>query len=301
MKKTGTPWWLIAVISAVVAGVTGTYLWEQHKPTPSAPANTLAVPPVSDDAKPTQIEAATTSQTVVEEESAEPSLAATDPQLTEEPAQQAATPEPYFSFPLPSLAESDQPLIAVVAKQIGPKWAALLVDEALIERAVAAVDNLSRQALNPQQLPLKLPAGRYRVIEADGVLYPSNANIARYQPYVELLNHWQPEQWLAFYQHIYPLLQQAYANLGYPDSAFHDKLLSAIEQLLNAPAAPTAPQLEQPHVFYQYADSALEQASESDRFMMRLGPSTQHQLKIWLQQFQQQLQQWQPEASENAD
>lgn len=295
MKKNGFPWWLLAITLLVVAGVAGMYVWEQQKTHESATSGSI----VPDSKEPTsslveqttKIEQSQSGSELTKPERVNPPPVS----VVEHTSEPDVKPEPAFSFALPELMESDQPLLKIVAEKMGPKWAALFVDEAIIERTVAVVDNLTREELNTQQLPFKHPAGRYRVIEADGVLYPSNANIARYQPYIDLLNSWTPQQWLAFYQHLYPLLQQAHTALGYPDSAFHDKLLTVIDILLETPDAPTAPQLIQPHVFYQYANKELESASESARFMMRLGPSAQQQLKRWLQQVRVPLQHWQPE------
>ena len=39
------------------------------------------------------------------------------------------------------------------------------------------------------------------------------------------------------YFHFYPLFQQAYENLGYPQKYFNDRLIEVIDDMLKAPEA----------------------------------------------------------------
>ena len=63
------------------------------------------------------------------------------------------------------------------------------------------------------------------------------------------------------YRHFYPLFQQAYVDLGYPDGYFNDRLVEVIDHLLATPDVAGPIKLTQPSVFYQYADPSIEERS----------------------------------------
>ncbi|GGA68025.1 hypothetical protein GCM10011369_07180 [Neiella marina] len=226
-----------------------------------------------------------------------------EPEVIVEPEpEQVPEPEPepepipkLFDFPLPPLDDSDATLLQQLQQKIVSKSIALLVDEGLIEQFVVSVDALSRGQVTYNQLPLERPVGRYKVIEADGKLYGSTANIARYQPYLDLMAGMPREHWVALYQHLYPLLQEAYERLGYPDQQFHSTLLEAIQRVLASPKPGSSVELVQPHVMYEYANEQVQELDAVDKLMIRLGPNLNNKLRLLLTGLQQPLEQWQPE------
>ena len=56
----------------------------------------------------------------------------------------------------------------------------------------------------------------------------------------------EPSQAAALYRRLYPLFQQAYAELGYPTGHFNDRLVEVVDHLLAAPE-PTQPPAVQAH------------------------------------------------------
>mgnify|MGYP000320052575 CR=1 FL=1 len=84
---------------------------------------------------------------------------------------------------------------------------------------------------------------------------------------------------VALYLRLYPLLQQAYRDLGYPDRHFNDRFVAVLDHLIAAPE-PTAPvtvALDDKGNWI-YTDTALESASAGQKFLMRLGP--QHETAV---------------------
>ena len=67
------------------------------------------------------------------------------------------------------------------------------------------------------------------------------------------------------YKHFYPLFQQAYVDLGYPDGYFNDRLVEVIDHLLATPEVAGPIKLTQPGVFYQYADPSIEERSAGQK------------------------------------
>jgi len=63
------------------------------------------------------------------------------------------------------------------------------------------------------------------------------------------------------YLRFYPLFQQAYQDLGYPNGYFNDRLVKVIDVLLATPQIAGPIELVRPKVMYAFADPTLESAA----------------------------------------
>lgn len=175
-----------------------------------------------------------------------------------------------------ALAGSDQRVRNEVANLDGTQTLlAWLVDEELIRHFVAMVDNIANGAIPNKQMILQSPQGALAVTEVgDNEYVLDAANYSRYQPYVALFSKLPPESVIASYQRFYPLLQKAYAELGYPRQSFHHRLQDAVEVVLNAPMPDVGKEyrLQRPSVMYRYQDEALEAGPDVQKLFIRMGP-----------------------------
>jgi hypothetical protein len=73
------------------------------------------------------------------------------------------------------------------------------------------------------------------------------------------------------YKQYYPLFQQAYVDLGYPDGYFNDRLVEVIDHLLATPDIAGPVQLKRPSVNYEFADTELENRSAGQKALIRMG------------------------------
>ncbi len=206
--------------------------------------------------------------------------AATPPvtQAPVEPAEEAATehhPIPSSEAaekPLPKLSESDADIAEALAGVVGKKAVEqLLVPEMVIRHVVVTVDNLPRNKVAEQMRPMK-PIGGQAVTTTSGdtiMLAPENS--ARYAPFMALVQGTDTKQLGALYIRYYPLFQQAYEDLGYPGQYFNDRLVEVIDHLLQTPDLRGPIELKQGHVFYEYADPALESRSAGQKLLLRMG------------------------------
>lgn len=203
-----------------------------------------------------------------------------------EPAQVAAgepppapAPEPTIVTPpgsavsLPGLDESDAAmdewLFGLLGREVVERF---LVRESLARKIVATVDNLPRKKVEMGVRVVRAFPGAFQP-ERDGAetsLGP--AVYARYEPLVQVLRAVDPVRAADLYVRIYPLLQQAYEELGYPGRQFHGRLLEALDDLAAAPVIDGPVPLVQPHVFYEFADPALEARSAGQKALLRIGP-----------------------------
>jgi hypothetical protein len=178
---------------------------------------------------------------------------------------------------LPPIEGADAPLMnSLLGLPGGSGLAALLVPQSLLRHFVATVDNLPRHHLAAEQRPLKPTPGAFLVAgdEESGTADPLNAE--RYAPALKVLQSIEPEALFKLYRQWYPLLQQAYQDLGYPDGYFNDRMVAALDDMLAAPQPTTPPKLVRPNVLWVYADDSLEQRSAGQRLMLRL-PAVQAQ------------------------
>ena len=105
--------------------------------------------------------------------------------------------------------------------------------------------------------------------EASLAIAPENAK--RYTAYLKLAQATDVGALVALYRRYYPLFQQAYVDLGYPQGYFNDRLVAALDDLLATPEPTTPLRLAQPKVRYEYADPDLERRSAGQRIMLRIG------------------------------
>jgi hypothetical protein len=192
---------------------------------------------------------------------------------------------PPGAEPLPPLADSDASVLAALAQLLGLEDPAqLFVPSHLVPRIVAAVDALPERRLARRILPLQPLPSRFQVQEQDGSTVVAADNSQRYERHVALFEAVDSDAAVAAYVHYYPLFQQAYRELGYPDAHFNDRLVAVIDHLLAAPA----PGPGQPLVPYKdgwaYADPALENASAGHRLLFRLSPDQRERVNAKLRE-----------------
>ena len=114
----------------------------------------------------------------------------------------------------------------------GNKLPAFVQPMNLIRNIVATIDNLPRSKAAPRLWPVQPTPGRLSTINAGDSLVIAPDNSARYAPVVALVHAIDTKQLVAIYVRFYPLFQQAYRELGYPDGYFNDRLVAVIDHLI---------------------------------------------------------------------
>lgn len=202
-----------------------------------------------------------------------------------EPAIKHPLPEEPQEEPLPTLAESDAPLHEALTNTFGERLEQFLVPKNLIRHTVVTIDNLPRKKTAVQMWPLKPMPGELIVKSSGEEITLDETNFARYAPLIGLLQKADTQQVAALYRRYYPLLQQAYVDLGYPDAYFNDRLVEVIDHLLETPEVKGPIKLTQPSVHYEYADPSLESRSAGQKLLIRMGPANAAAVKQKLREF----------------
>ncbi len=270
--------WIAPVIILALIGVGAWYLLKPTAPTPPAIVETPAPVP------PAPVEKAPTPGDVLAEAPTQDSIAdAAADAGTDLGAETEVAP----AVSLPALDASDDVVRSAV---LGLKWkpglASLFITEEMIRRFVVQVDNIAQGRLIAEQALFKGLSQDFTA-RAKGQGYQlDKKNYSRYRPYLDLLESVPAEQVAALYQQFYPLIQQAYQELGYGDAQFDDRLQQAIKVLLAAPEISDEPDLTLPSVHYAFADSEVERLGLAQKQMVRLGLNNQQRLKVLLVRYQ---------------
>jgi hypothetical protein len=250
--------WPLALLIGAIVAAAGYYLWQrQPAPQPPAPPTAPALPPSS---------AAPAVQHPIEEAAAESKEGA-----------------------VPTLADSDSALHGALATALPKSWEQFFHLDGLVRRIVATVDALPRKSVPQRVLPLQSVQGHFATAgQAEGLLI-ARENAVRYAPYLRLAEAADTRQLVAVYVRFYPLFQQAYVELGYPNGYFNDRLIGTIDDMLAAPDAPDAVPLTQPKVLYEYADPELEALSAGQKIMLRMGAENEAHAKAKLRELRRAL------------
>ena len=248
--------WLVALLLAAAAAALAWYFWDDVSP----PAPVQQQAPVAE---------------------AEPA----EPLHPIEPL--SVTPGEGELVELPPLEESDSYFALALLDIFGADLEPLLADEALIDKSVATVDNLTRSRVAEKIRPLgRLPGNFVVVTEGDnGPFYLSPENYARYDSLVNMVSGADADELEATYRRFYPLMQEAFGQLGYPDGYFNDRVIAVIDHLLATPEPEEPVRLLQPHVLYEFADPELEALSGGQKLLIRMGPDHAARIKTVLENF----------------
>ena len=165
--------------------------------------------------------------------------------------------------------------------------------EDFARRFVATIDNLGRSGASSRLWPVVPAAGRFSVAEADGAATIAAANAARYESFVRLIEGVDLRRAAGAYAQLYPALQRAYEELGYPKSYFNDRLVDVLDLLLATPE-PASPakvhlptvngpvQPQRPWVLYEFDDPQLESLAAGQKILVRMGLDNERRVKARL-------------------
>ena len=222
------------------------------------------------------------------------------PEPVAQPAVEERTPaeEPVIEeLPLPDLADSDPVALEALTDMVGSEPVDQFVaQEAVISRFVATVDALSGRQVPAVIQAVQGPGGEFLATadeQPDAVILDEvgdpipqyvvdPVNYQRYTPYVEMLEAVDPAQAAAVFERNRPLLDEAFAQLGYADGDFEARLRAVIDELLATPDVEGPVRLIKPEAFYLYADEDLEALSAGQKVLIRMGPENAARVKAKL-------------------
>jgi hypothetical protein len=261
--------WPFRIGFIVIGVIIAVAWWLYYQPEPPATTQLQEPPPV----------AAVPAKPAIEHP-----VAPTPDELT------AAAPVLDLTQPIPQLKESDAPMADILAKLFADqKLDRFFILEHFIERFVVMVDNLPRAELPRTHRPVKQTPGNFLVQGEGDRLAIDPANYRRYTPLVQLLAALDTRRTVAVYKRLYPLFQEAYEALGYPDAYFNDRLIEVINHLLATPQVADPVYLVRPKALYLFSDPDMEALSAGRKILIRCGPENAIRIKSVLRDYRREL------------
>lgn len=268
--KHSTIWLLIFIL---LGGGAGYYIWQQNQ----EQAQSVAVEPQT---------------LVLPEEPPEPAIKYPVPEPPVRIDTEVSPPaEEELEEPLPPLGESDSVMQEEFAGLFDQSlFGKLFIFKTFIHRFVVTVDNLTATKL-PNKFRFSTPPPDSFIVNKNtqDKIFIDPGNYRRYSVYIKFIEAMDTKALAEKYVHYYPLFQEAYENLGYPDQYFNDRLIEVIDHLLDTPDIVVPIELIRPNVFYQFADPRLEALSAGQKILIRMGYDNAFRVKAKLKELRKEL------------
>ncbi|MCU4677159.1 DUF3014 domain-containing protein [Catenovulum sp. 2E275] len=265
------------VAAAVILGIGAIYFLSSDNEEPTPQPMPVTTPPQVIEPEPVE------EPKLPEETQTELTEQAEMPQITE--PQKPAKPE------LPALNQSDD-LVKTDIEQAyqQPQIESLFVDDDLIRKFVVFVDNAAQGSLAQQHSPVNKPKSDFKVIPADNneyILDPQSYK--RYDAYVSMFTMLNADTLIDYFKKFRPLINQAYAEIGYQDGKFEQSMIEAIDLALATPLVENEIRLVAPSAMYKFADPELESLKPIQKLLIRMGPKNQLKVQAALEKVRKQL------------
>jgi hypothetical protein len=167
---------------------------------------------------------------------------------------------------------------AVARLSAHPKFAALLVTDRLLARFVMAVDAVAGGYSPRDEFEFLRPTRPFLVRESEGRLVTAAGSYHRYDLVADVLDSIAIDDAVELYRGFQPRLEAAYAEIGWSGGDFDSRLCQAIDHLLEVEDVSGPFDLEQRAIVYAYADDRVEQLSDAQKQLLRMGPENSRRI-----------------------
>ncbi len=245
--------------------------------------------PGDDEEAPQRVEIA---PPVVTEPDPEPIMETLPPEP--EPIEETITLQTPVPMPLPEPEPEPEPepldltdaaiKTALVTLSEIPEAARVLVDEDLLRRFVVFTNNLADEQLAENHHLLRAPGSGFRVYRQAGKEWIDSASYQRYTLYAEILDSMETETLLELYETYKPAVSDIFAEISAPDDDFDERLIDAIDHLLDTPEIPVPVEVYTDSVMYKYRIDRIEDLTAPQKQLLRTGPENMRLIKAKLRE-----------------
>jgi hypothetical protein len=200
---------------------------------------------------------------------------------------------------MPALDNSDGYVKKALVDLVGRKAVSTFFRlEGAIGRFVATVNNLATDGATADLWPVNGTPGRFETETRDGATVASAHNATRYAPFVRFAAGIDAGRAAALYFRLYPLLQRAYEDLGYPGAYLNDRVVAVIDNLLATPNVSGPIRVKRVGLdggarggagLYLYEDPALERPTAGQKILLRMGTENSAKLMAKLTEIRAQI------------
>ena len=179
---------------------------------------------------------------------------------------------------LPELDNSDEfvreRLLLINSK---PKFSGWVKTDDLMRRTASYLDGLSNGVMLSKVFPLSPPQGKFATHKSDGSIWLNAGNYERYGDTINAIANTNMASIARMFHFSRPLLEAAFAEMGYNPRQMDGIILQAIDVILATPIIVEPIQLTRESVVYKFADPELEALLPIQKQLLRTGPNnTKH-------------------------
>ncbi|MBV33806.1 MAG: hypothetical protein CMK36_10300 [Porticoccaceae bacterium] len=231
----------------------------------------------------------TDSSTVLISEADEVTLAFPDGQIIPEARIPSSTPKSVSEavdtsvvekVTLPALNNSDsflrESLTIISSDSSFIRW---ITKDDLFRRAASYFDGLSRGVILNKIFPLSAPEGDFTTHKTGDELFLNAGNYERYSETIDVILNVDMALIAEIFHSTRPLLEAAFAEMGYNSRQMDGIILQSIEQILSTPIIARPILLSHESVLYQFADPDLEELTPIQKQLLRTGPENTQKLQ----------------------
>jgi hypothetical protein len=216
------------------------------------------------------------------------------PPIGEEPETGAMVSKPesppeVAKAPLPgirvTLAESDEWVRKkVLDLSTQTRWQEWLMNKNLVRRITAAVVNIAEGKSPRRHLGFLGSHTPFSALKKDEKLYMDPQSYGRYDLFADVIASLDATKTMGLYKEFNPLFEEAYRELGYPQGDFQVVLIQAMKELLKVPVVEGDVSLKEAVVSYWMVDDTLEDLSDAQKHLLRMGPQNTRKIQKKLQE-----------------
>ena len=207
-------------------------------------------------------------------------VVAIEPQAEVETVDVEPKPELQVKLTLPSLDNSDDFLrdrmLMIKHKPELQQW---LNTDDLVRRSASYLDGLARGNTLSKIFPLTAPEGSFAMHKDGDVIWLNAGNYERYNATVAVLSSFDMKSLGRIFHFIRPLLETAFAEMGYRPRQMDGIILQSIDNVLATPIIVEPIELTRDSVAYKFADPELEALLPIQKQLLRTGPENTQRLQ----------------------
>jgi Protein of unknown function (DUF3014) len=186
---------------------------------------------------------------------------------------------------VPPLDESDGVVRELVQRLSShPTVLAWLATDGLVRNFTVSVQNIAAGRTPARHQARLRPETGFSVNEQDGRFAIDPASYRRYDALADAVASLDAVGAAKLYATLKPRIEEAYNDLGFPDTSFDEPLERAIVALLQVPVVEGEPAVVPKGVGYAYADSRLEGLTAAQKQLLRMGPRNVRQVQAKLRE-----------------
>ena len=181
---------------------------------------------------------------------------------------------------LPSLDDSDEfvreRLLLIKHRADLETW---LNTDDLIRRSASYFDGLARGVILSKILPLTAPEGSFTTHRDGDIIWLNAGNYERYNTTIAVLTSLDMKSMAQLFHFIRPLLESAFAEMGYRPRQMDGIILQGIDNILDTPIIVERIELTRESVTYKFADPDLEALLPLQKQLLRTGPENTQRIQ----------------------